>query len=358
MMLFLLVFDLLVFVERGHAGGVLEAASAEQNATRLARDEAGNSTNYATFDPNVKMELNSDGRIVIKIAHLGAVGVMPNDDKIVEVAREQLIDEGILGDDIAFEFVSRATCSEAYEGVAVAAEMFHVQKARAFIGPYCATELESVAKMATFWNIPLISYGSTSSGMSDKAIYKTLARISSKNTEAISEATAALLRHYNWTRIAIASNTGSMAYERVAVFEDVLHRHGVSVVKKVLFDENGDANQMIGSGLLEELANSARVVICLFSSTRELSKEFMQATYTLGMNNAEWAYILPWIQSGPKDTSPWIGADGEMLQRVKDHYANAIIVDDVNGFDDSVVENFLQRIERHNIKREDLDVVE
>lgn len=26
-----------------------------------------------------------------------------------------------------------------------------------------------------------------------------------------------------------------------------------------------------------------------------------------------------------QDTSPWIGADGEMLQRVKDHYANAII---------------------------------
>lgn len=44
------------------------------------------------------------------------------------------------------------------------------------------------------------------------------------------------------------------------------------------------------------------------------------------MNNAEYAYILPWIQSGPKDTSPWIGADGEMLKRVKDHYANAIIV--------------------------------
>lgn len=52
----------------------------------------------------------------------------------------------------------------------------------------------------------------------------------------------------------------------------------------------------------------------------------MQATFKLKMNNAEYAYILPWLQSGPKDASPWIGTSGEMLQQVKDHYANAIIV--------------------------------
>ena len=52
----------------------------------------------------------------------------------------------------------------------------------------------------------------------------------------------------------------------------------------------------------------------------------MQAVFTQKMNNAEYAFILPWLQAGPKDTSPWIGASGETLQQVKDHYANAIIV--------------------------------
>lgn len=41
------------------------------------------------------------------------------------------------------------------------------------------------------------------------------------------------------------------------------------------------------------------VVICLFSSTREISKEFMQATFMSEMSNAEYVFILPWIQSGP-----------------------------------------------------------
>ena len=67
-----------------------------------------------------------------------------------------------------------------------------------------------------------------------------------------------------------------------------------------MFDENSDANEMVKSGMLSDLASNARIILCLFSSTRELSKEFMQATFTMGMNNYEYAYIIPWIQAGPK----------------------------------------------------------
>ena len=83
----------------------------------------------------------------------------------------------------------------------------------------------------------------------------------------------------------------------------------------------------------------------------------MQATFKLNMNNAEYAYILPWLQSGPKDASPWIGSSGEMLQQVKDHYANAIIVDDINGFDDTIIDNFIQKISKFGLNASDIDTV-
>ncbi|PAV88959.1 hypothetical protein WR25_22768 isoform B [Diploscapter pachys] len=306
-------------------------------------------SSYTQFDSGTKLEVNKENRKVIKIGHLGAVA-MPSDARILNISKENLLEDGLIGDDIEFEIISRQTCSESYEGVAVAAEMYHVQQVRAFI------ELEAVTKMATFWNIPIISYSSSPNSLSDRNIYKTLSRISSKNTNAIAEATIALLAHYNWTRVAISTNTGSTAYERVQVFEEIMHRRGITVVKKIMFDENSDANEMVKSGMLADLASNARIILCLFSSTRELSKEFMQATFTMGMNNYEYAYIIPWIQAGPKDTSPWIGADGEMLQRVKDHYAKAIIVDDVNGFDDSIVTTFMTKLEKHGVKREDIDL--
>lgn len=88
-----------------------------------------------------------------------------------------------------------------------------------------------------------------------------------------------------------------------------------------------------------------------------MTREFMQATFKLNINNAEYAYILPWLQNGPKDTSPWIGTSGEMLQQVKDHYANAIIIDDANGFDDSLLNGFIERVGNFGISVDDLDKV-
>ncbi|KAL3120642.1 hypothetical protein niasHT_007934 [Heterodera trifolii] len=98
------------------------------------------------------------------------------------------------------------------------------------------------------------------------------------------------------------------------------------------------------------------VVVCIFSYTRELTREFMSAVSRLNMNTAEYAYILPWLQSGPKDASPWTGTSGEVLQQVKDTYANAIIVDDVNGFDNIIVDTFMTRIEKYGMNREDIDL--
>lgn len=46
-----------------------------------------------------------------------------------------------------------------------------------------------------------------------------------------------------------------------------------------------------------------------------------------------------------------------MLQQVKDTYANAIIVDDVNGFDNLLVDNFVNRIEKFGLTRDDIDIV-
>lgn len=47
--------------------------------------------------------------------------------------------------------VSQNGCGESYEGVAVAADMYHLQRVKAFIGPYCNAEMDAVARMAAFW---------------------------------------------------------------------------------------------------------------------------------------------------------------------------------------------------------------
>ncbi|VDK50233.1 unnamed protein product, partial [Cylicostephanus goldi] len=121
------------------------------------------------------------------------------------------------------------------------------------------------------------------------------------------------------------------------------------------------------------------VIICLFSNTRESSREFLTAANSQGMSVNEFAYILPWLQDGAKDVSPWIGSDGAILQKVKDQYANSIIfiafnfthahhkntyntktesfqIDDVNSFDNSIITPFLDRIKVAGLTEADVDL--
>uniref|UniRef100_A0A7E4V748 Guanylate cyclase n=1 Tax=Panagrellus redivivus TaxID=6233 RepID=A0A7E4V748_PANRE len=333
-----------------------------QSVTRDSRqaevDTVAASDLPSNLSTGLQREITADenGNVVIRIGHIGAIGMLPNDNKILDISRQELIESGVLQKGFNFEIVSRSGCGDSFQGVAVAAQMYHTEKIRAFLGPYCNAELDAVAKMSSFWNIPVISYMATTSALQDRTIYKTLARISSKNTNSIAKATVKLISHYGWRRIAIATNTGATAYERVQAFEDELRRASIAVVTKIMLEEGWNATEIVHSGMLSELQNNARIVVCVFSSTREMTREFMQATFKANVNNAEYAYILPWLQSGPKDASPWVGSSGEVLQQVKDHYANAIIVDDVNGFDDAIVENFIQKIGNFGLSRDDIDV--
>ncbi|CAD6199387.1 unnamed protein product [Caenorhabditis auriculariae] len=299
---------------------------------------------------------DSQGRIRLKLGHIGAMNALRNDVKILEISHNSLRAEGILGDDFDVDITSQNGCGESYEGVAVAADMYHLQKVRAFIGPYCNAEMDAVARMAAFWNIPIIGYMAASNALADKNAYPTLARISMRSTNSIAEATCALLAHYGWYKVAIVTNSGNLAYDRVYAFEEVFHLRGITVVKKVMFDEFADKKSMINSGLLNELKNSARIIICLFSNTKETSREFLTAANEQGMSVNEFAYVFPWLQDGGKDVSPWSGAEGEMMQKVKDQYANSIIIDDVNSFDNTIIAPFIERIKGVGLTEADVDI--
>ncbi|CAL2041129.1 unnamed protein product [Caenorhabditis brenneri] len=299
---------------------------------------------------------DSKGRIRLTIGHIGAIGALRNDVKILEVSHKSLLAEGILDDDLDVEIISQTGCGESYEGVAVAADMYHLQKVRAFIGPYCNAEMDAVARMAAFWNIPIVGYMAASNNLADKNAYPTLARISLRTTNSIAEATCAMLRHYGWSKVAIVTNTGVLAYDRVTSFEEVFHQRGINVIKKIMFDEGADSKAMVASGLLNDIKNSARIVVCLFSNTRESSREFLTAANTQGMSVNEFGYVFPWLQDGGKDIAPWTGSDGSMLQKVKDQYANAIIIDDVNSFDNTIVGPFVERIKDVGLTEADVDI--
>ncbi|PIO75693.1 hypothetical protein TELCIR_02251 [Teladorsagia circumcincta] len=107
---------------------------------------------------------------VILIGHIGAIGALPNYEKILDLARQELLSDGTLGDDFDIEIISRNGCGEAFEGVAAAADLYHIEHINTFLGPYCNAEMIPVATMANFWNVPIIAYMATANVLSNKKV--------------------------------------------------------------------------------------------------------------------------------------------------------------------------------------------
>uniref|UniRef100_A0A7I5EAR9 guanylate cyclase n=1 Tax=Haemonchus contortus TaxID=6289 RepID=A0A7I5EAR9_HAECO len=346
------IFVLILLTVKGVAADGEEIHQTDANGNTIEKP----STAYQGDADDISALLDSKGRIRIKVGHIGALNALRNDAVVLELSRRSLRNEGILDDNFDVELVSQNGCGESYEGVAVAADMYHLQKVKVFIGPYCDAEMDAVARMAAIWNIPIVGYMAASNSLSDKKAYPTLARVSLRTTSSLAEATTALLRHFGWNKVAIVTNLGTLAYDRTVAFEEVFHARQIKVIKKILFDEYSDSKAMIASGLLNELKASARIVICLFSNTRESSRHFLTAANAEGMSVNEYAYILPWLQDGAKESAPWISGDGSMIQRVKDQYANAIIIDDVNSFDNSIIQPFIDRVKEAGLTEADVDI--
>ncbi|CAD5223083.1 unnamed protein product [Bursaphelenchus okinawaensis] len=306
-----------------------------------------NASNNATGD------LDS---VVVKVGHIGAIGVMPKSEEILAMCRDELWKEGILDKMFDIDIINAMGCGESYEGVAVGADMYHQQNVKVFIGPYCNAEMDAVSKMAAFWNVPIIGYMAASTAFSDKKIYKTTARVSLRTINFMALATAATLKHYSWNKIAIVTQSGAAALERVQAFEEVIHNQGINVIKKVILDENSLTKDILASGSMDQLKYSARIIVCIFSNTREMNKEFMSAATAADMNSHEYVFILPWLQAEAKDLPPWIGPDGQTLANVKAHFANAIIIDDSNGFDNALLTPFKEKVSAFGINADELNL--
>ena len=73
--------------------------------------------------------------------------------------------------------LGQRTCERNLAG-ALAAEEFYLRKVDAVIGPVCSSALDSVARLASAWNVPVFTAGGIGSEFAAKHLYSTLTRLS------------------------------------------------------------------------------------------------------------------------------------------------------------------------------------
>nr|XP_016928296.1 receptor-type guanylate cyclase gcy-28 isoform X1 [Drosophila suzukii] len=205
---------------------------------------------------------------------------------------------------------SYPSCSGA-RAPGLAADMHFQDDVIAFIGPACAFALEPVARLAAYWNTPIITgmgdqppssegeltvtsgilgrihkWKNENTGMfKDKSKYPTLTRMSYCQCRLIL-VFASVIRQFNWKHVALLVDRSELFSWTVGKnLEYGLRQEGLLQFVKEL---NGNEEESY-ENYLKDASMYARVVI--LSVRGVLVRKFMLAAHSLGMTNGEWVFL-------------------------------------------------------------------
>ncbi|XP_050297580.1 atrial natriuretic peptide receptor 1 isoform X1 [Anthonomus grandis grandis] len=193
----------------------------------------------------------------------------------------------------------------------LAADMHFISDVIAFIGPACLFALEPVARLAAYWNTPIItgmgdqppseaellvtsrilgrynpSNKSESAGiLKDKSKYPTLTRMSYCQCR-LKKVFASILKQFRWKHIALILDRSDLFSLTVGKnLEHGLKKEGLlSFVREL----DGNENDSIDN-YLRDASMYARVVILSVRGT--LVRKFMLAAHKLGMTKGDWIFL-------------------------------------------------------------------
>lgn len=59
-------------------------------------------------------------------------------------------------------------------------------------------------------------------------------------------------------QVSVVTNVGASAYEKITAFEPVLKRHGITITRKILFEESATVQDMLNGGQMDEITAHSR----------------------------------------------------------------------------------------------------
>ncbi|XP_044009185.1 atrial natriuretic peptide receptor 1 [Aphidius gifuensis] len=224
-------------------------------------------------------------------------------------------------------FSSYPKCSGA-RAPGLAADMHFRDNVIAYIGPACAFALEPVARLAAYWNTPIITgmgdqppsegelsvtsgilgrlhkWKNESSGIfKDKSKYPTLTRMSYCQCR-LRLVFASIFKEFGWSHVALILDKSDLFSLTVGKnLEYGLRKDGLLKFVRELDGNSEDDSYHL---YLRDASMYARVVILSVRGT--LVRKFMLAAHSLGMTRGDWTFLDVEIIQG----SYWGDHDWEM----------------------------------------------
>ncbi|CAH2042612.1 unnamed protein product, partial [Iphiclides podalirius] len=225
----------------------------------------------------------------------------------VDLALDKINDKFLAHHNVELQKVqgSYPSCSGAI-APGLAADMHFKDDVIAFVGPACAFALEPVARLAAYWNTPIITgMGDQPQTLfNDKGKYPTLTRMSYCQCR-LPRVFTSVFDRFGWAHVALLLDKSDLFSLTVGKsLEWGLRKEGVL---KAVRELDGNEKESC-EALLRDVSMYARVVI--LSVRGSLVREFLLAAHALGMTRGDWAFLdVEIFQGGYWGETGWAAGD-------------------------------------------------
>uniref|UniRef100_A0A915KBJ3 Receptor ligand binding region domain-containing protein n=1 Tax=Romanomermis culicivorax TaxID=13658 RepID=A0A915KBJ3_ROMCU len=171
-----------------------------------------------------------------------------------------------------------------------------------FIGPECSPALSVTALLASNLNLPVFGPFSMMASLGNKEKYPTLTRVSQYLNQV--EAVATLIAYYNWTRVAIIRNMGSICDSCLAAINEALDYRDINLAATLVanFSNPDDVGYT-----LRELKTWARIIIVCGGYTPNTALPMLLKAYDMNMTYPDYVFIIPdFITPSFNPWQPWL----------------------------------------------------
>ncbi|XP_071824876.1 atrial natriuretic peptide receptor 1-like isoform X7 [Apostichopus japonicus] len=153
----------------------------------------------------------------------------------------------------------------------------------AIIGPPCSFHAESVADLAYYWNIPILTGAAVSSTLEDKTRYGTLTRTALRSM-AIADFLRQIFHIFNWNRCTFAY--ADIGYHKAISGPDILdvfERSDIEIQTAI------EVKDISIETVTEMITRESRVIIVALRG--EQVREIMIEAHKMGLTNGDYVFI-------------------------------------------------------------------
>ncbi|XP_077996423.1 atrial natriuretic peptide receptor 1-like [Glandiceps talaboti] len=212
----------------------------------------------------------------------------------------------------SFRILWRDGCSDE-DGIYPSTEFYYIDDVDVIFGPPCSSGTIPVATLTSSWNLPHLTWVSTSSELADKSRFTTLGRTLpdfSKLAPFILE----LFYYFKWNRaVVLWSRSAPLCQNAAVAVDNILVANDMTVAHIYSFTDDISDAEMVR--MLTSVKISGR--------NGDVERNFLLHAHDNAMTNGDYVFILPKLHSMVTNSQPWMYGD-ERDEDAKKAYETAL----------------------------------